>query len=116
MSYTQEQLAKMSDREVGKAIAALFGYKVVWGSTDYSDGSGWVTELNGDYHSREFLMRYCTDWSATGPLMVEYGVIIIYNSEGKYQFVESSRDCEVFSINPNPLRAVCEVILMMEGA
>ena len=58
--------------------------------------------------------NYCNDWSLTGPLMVEYGVIIIYTSEGKYQLCESSKDCEVSSSNPNPLRAVCEIILMME--
>lgn len=114
MSYTKEQLAGMSDIDVDKAIAALIGYKVVWGSTDYSDRSGWVAEFNEDYHSREFLKSYCTDWSATGPLMVEYGISLIFepDEDGNVVVVEH-KPSGIWSDNPSPLRSVCEVILMM---
>lgn len=60
------------------------------------------------------IIDYCRDWSATGPLMVKYGIQLKYWSDGGFQ--ASQHFLLPFSSNnPNPLRAICEVILQTAG-
>lgn len=93
MSYTQEQLKGMSDTEVELRVSHILGL-------------AWL----GQRH-------YCTDWSLTGPLMVEYGISLIFepDEDGNVVVVEH-KPSGIWSDNPSPLRSVCEVILMMGKA
>ena len=63
-------------------------------------------------------VNYCSDWSVTGPLMVEYGVEIGPYSKDTWmaaniEFIEDTMSYRHVSENKNPLRSVCEVILMI---
>lgn len=120
--YTKEQLAGMSDYKIEGAIEKLFVKTNYPDATnicfDDTEGCIWY-EIGGKLKGIP-VHCYCSDWSATGPLMVEYGVSFI-KEVGAEAFVcaEPWADYigrisnEIESGNKNPLRAICEVILMM---
>lgn len=89
MTYTPEQLSKMSDDEVELAYANLIKHM---GPTP----------------------RYCTDWSATGPLMVERGISLISEPDEDGDVIISEHKASgIWSDNTNPLRSICEVLLQL---
>lgn len=111
MSYTQEQLKGMSDLEIEMALAAMLGVEYHLSPSDSRNKTDqWIFATDGDTTN---LPNYCTDWSVTGPLMVEYGIGI---NKLKCENNWIATEGDVYARNPNPLRAVCEVILMMEKA
>lgn len=69
---------------------------------------------------------YLEDWSLTGPLMVKYGLNVFSPSEGskakvlkpQYTGIVNGEDRykHIRAYNYNTLRAICEVILMIEMA
>lgn len=93
MSYTPEQLSKMSDDEVELAVSDLLG----------------LTQTNIE-DERSAPENYCTDWSATGPLMVEFKVFPRWSEVYGEYVVEHG---ELRIRQENPLRAICEVLLQM---
>ena len=89
MTYTPEQLKGMADFDIELACANLLKHK---GSTPY----------------------YCKDWSATGPLMVEHGISLISEPDEDGDVVIAEHKASgIWSDNPNPLRAICEVLLQL---
>lgn len=101
MKYTAEQLEKMSDAAIELEIYSI---------------------LNPDHDPIVYSLicpSFCSDWSATGPLMVKHAVST-YFVKGEFIFAGTEQMSpggyivECFeSQNKNPLRAICEVILMM---
>lgn len=90
MKYTAEQLSEMSNNEIECAMH----------------------ELRMDNQWRK--PSYCSDWSATGPLMVEHGVALMQSANDDEWCAEISEGgVDNFACNKNPLRAICEVILMI---
>lgn len=119
MKYTAEQLAKMSDLEIDMAVHAKISnaewYLPTTDPRNKSSGIVFRTKSN-DVCATEKLQSYCSDWSATGPLMVEYGVALMQSANDDEWCAEISEgSVDNFACNKNPLRAICEVILMMEN-
>lgn len=119
MSYTQEQLKVMSDSEINCEMSRILGTNprpFMEDEWDKVEGEG-VVEEEGYLLSRTTPPDYCTDWSATGPLMAEHGVSLIFepDEDGNVVVVEH-KPSGIWSDNPSPLRSVCEVILMMGKA
>ena len=123
MKYTVEEIKGMSDEDLEFFILDLV-----------TDGQATKAqqEINQRKHIYAFdvscpsviVPKYCSDWSVTGPLMVEYGVGLVPYKDGHIAVA----DCDWFepqigrgevmypnieSDNDNPLRAVLEVILMI---
>jgi len=66
---------------------------------------------------------YLEDWSLTGPLMVKYMGSHRYEidfyrdkDDDEYKVESLIDDCCYIFANINPLRAICEVIIMIEMA
>lgn len=105
MKYTPEQLAGMSDNELNETLADLISDGVVvFGGTLCPD--------------------YCTDWAATGPLMVKYGVAPLAEfgelrgaTSDSYEHYEPHGSIVHSSRSTNPLRAVveCLILVLQEG-
>lgn len=93
MSYTPEQLSKMNDVQVECAVHSIF-------NPDYDPIVNTLIAL-----------KYCTDWSITGPLMVKYKVFPRWSEVYGEYVVEFGK---IRVRHTNPLRAVCEVILQMK--
>ena len=99
MKYKAEQLAGMSDGDLELSLANITRHPA---STP----------------------RYCTDWAATGPLMVKYGVAPLADGgELRGATTDSLEHCDPqgypvhSSQNKNPLRAVveCLILVLQEG-
>lgn len=113
MKYTAEQLEKMSDLEIDVAVHEEVeneSWCISPGDIRNKTG-GWI--FGGKKcEFPDSLPRYCSDWSAIGPLIVEYGIENTFYHAGLFAFASHCR-INISSNNKNPLRAICEVILMM---
>jgi len=114
MSYTVEDIKGMSDREINIQMTYITGGEFI----DY----GIIPEDQWPVHVLHYVeelgipspIGYCTDWSVTGPLMVEYGVSLILPTKRTPNHIMSEAICDdSYSVSANPLRAVCEIILML---
>ena len=114
MGYTAEQLAGMSDYDIEGEIEKICIKKTRPDATDVSfDDTAGCVWANERHCIKGFAVRsYCSDWSATGPLMVEHGICLHYR-DGVFAYAEHFCNMAGFSDNNNPLRSICEVILMM---
>lgn len=118
---TREQVSQLSDVELNRGMAWLFAEHVavtILGGGTYKYTSG-ISDRNGtnlsifaydDHESIDFL----TDYNLTMPLAHKLNFIIDlageYPDDGSIcwsQFKEYTAD------NENPLRAICEVLLMI---
>ena len=124
MKYTKEQLAWMSDYEINGAIEKVRLIDVRPDATDvyFDDTEGCVWYHHNEKIKSQRVLEYCSNWSATGPLMVEYGVSFIKEVGAEaFACAEPWADYtggisnQFESSNKNPLRAICEVILMTGG-
>lgn len=114
MSYTQEQLKGMSDLEIDFSISRMLGIRCHVTPGDPRNTTGkWI--FDDDQDTFKTLPMYCTDWSVTGPLMVVYKVELypMENPDEWFAQVKTGLS-HLFIRNHNPLRAICEVILMLE--
>jgi len=126
MSYTEEDIKGMSDREIEFLILDIV-----------TDGKATEEQekINRNMHLYQYkvscptliIPKYCTDWSATGPLMVEYGIGLDPPDkelkDSKYWWANHGiipkmsrherQDWDIQVGDKNPLRAICEVILMI---
>ena len=123
MSYKKEKLALMSGYEIDAAVHKAVS-NIDWYVTpeDPRNKSGkWIYgKKNGGKGAMMSLPSYCSDWSVTGPLMVKYGVAtvvengkVIGATNNSQEFYDPFGSVVFESRNTNPLRAICEVILMM---
>ena len=90
MKHKPEQLAGMSDGELNKILAEI--------TEDYC----WFL---GSYHP-----DYCTDWAATGPLMVEHAINL---NKLKCEINWLADKCDSYARSTNPLRAVVECLILV---
>jgi len=87
MKHTPEQLAGMSDDDLDAVLAHLLCEE--WG---------------------QYTPRYCTDWAATGSLMVEH-TINLNKLKCESNWLADKGD--IYTRNENPLRAVVECLILV---
>ncbi len=99
----------MSDLELNKLMAVKLGFEFPSKPKEpYSSISGNVIFNNGcdGRDSRPYFPDYCTDWNATMPLAVEYGLKIDpRRTSPKLGYMVSESDL-TYSVDKNPLRAI----------
>jgi len=126
MKYTREQLGKMNDFEVNKALAEKLGFTVETRSVFKINVPCVVTE-SGDIHK---LSDYCNSWDDIMPLAVEHGinltnlVVVDYKSENQKNWVaceslDADWDRVLYSCgaaydDDSPQRAIACCLLLME--
>lgn len=110
MKHTPEQLSAMSDFELNKVLNDALGFKLV---VDCDNGAGEAaifTNIHGEHGS---WVDYCTDWAATGPLMIEHGIVIMPSPNGDGYCAEHDGEIDAFTTNTKPLRAVVECLILV---
>ena len=98
MTYTREQLEKMSDFEVNKALEQKLGM--------------YCEDCVGTYIKT---MNYLNDWSDIMPLAVEYGINVNPNAGSAYAVLQPKNQFRFCDDGiPNAQRAIACCLLMME--
>jgi len=104
---TQEELSGMSDFDINKLVAKLSGIEF-WTSSRHVIPN---SQIRGD------TLDYCNNPSDIMPIAFEsfIGVDPVSNGRDFMAYIYSSdrRTYKYFSINKNPLRAICEVFILM---
>lgn len=98
------------------------------------DDAGWVCRCKPPKthrHSLDRILRYDTDWSATGPLIERFGLTLLRGERGWYAIPEDEvpwvseypdvqmlldGHLPLYDPCPTPLNAVCERILAPHAA
>ena len=107
-------VSALTDVELNRAMIWLYP---LWGSI-------WMVDQTGDQmiNRKGWSTRvdYLTDWNLTMPLAVENGISII-NTKGVVHAGNNLKAQKGFSVtmdngaqNTNPLRAICEVLVMIK--
>lgn len=71
--------------------------------------------FNGPYDQGCWPIEYLSDWSLTGPLMVEYGIGLDTDNLSGSCYISWNGSYQTGLVS-NPLRAICECVLMVELA
>ena len=110
-------ISTLSDEELNRAMIWL--NPIDWVECD--DG---ITSRGGDYEGY-IRYEYLSDWSLTGPLMVKYELNLTYQPlSANWRCLKVERFYtagggtvkETGATSQNPLRAICECVLMIESA
>tara|TARA_R110000824_G_scaffold333887_1_gene520414 strand:- start:188 stop:520 length:333 start_codon:yes stop_codon:yes gene_type:complete len=104
-------VSELTDVELNRAMIWLYGPTWILTHGKYRDQGQDVIEM---------ALSYLTDWNLTMPLAVENGISII-NTKGVVHAGNNLKAQKGFSVtmdngaqNTNPLRAICEVLVMIK--
>ena len=98
-------LGKKSDFEINCKVADILGVNYSVGAIKPPNNSDILR--NGGHSA----INYCQLWRDTGPIIVEHEINLLA-PEGEQTYWDAVKD-EHLSLNKNPLRAVCEVFILM---
>tara|TARA_R110000824_G_scaffold335766_1_gene522298 strand:+ start:207 stop:533 length:327 start_codon:yes stop_codon:yes gene_type:complete len=102
-------VSELTDVELNRAMIWLYP---LWGSI-------WMVDQTGDQmiERKGWSTRvdYLTDWNLTMPLAVEHKIMLDFEPDTEYDEVTVYNViCSIYSQNKNPLRAICEVLVMIK--
>ncbi len=107
MKLTREQVSKLTDTELNRAMFWLYPPK--YESVDDTGGGIYCIGIKGGY-------GYLADYNLTMPLMVEKGILLApmnISIYPKFWTAQDNKAIRTYSHNQNPLRVICEVLLMI---
>jgi hypothetical protein len=95
MKLTREQISKLSDTELNRAM--------VWCYPDSKNYDGYYDEYMG--------YDYLTDYNLTMPLLFKLDASL-FSCDGTVEVIQTDSPNH-WSNRENPLRAICEVLVMI---
>lgn len=108
-------VSELSDEELNRAMIWLNPPKNIHYDKDGYNGVNYHHHRQGIGYS---WLNYLTDWSLTGPLMIDNNIELmpfVYSDCGEWRAYQIKKSTNRHSINKNPLRAICEVNLMINS-
>ena len=106
-----EEISKLSDFELNKAIAELIYPELNWVMSNTCYDNTTVVANSGD----GWKLNYCNNWNDLMPLVVEHEISLndATNSEWIADTFRVMPRNELFSISKNPQRALAECLLLV---
>lgn len=117
---TREQVSQLSDVELNRGMAWLYGESISdnFPELEFVEDNGKVLEMDLVYGYWE--INYLTNYNLTMPLAIEHEVQLLTGQGqscwhiAKKQYYDYDGPISSISVGTNlPLRAICEVLLMI---